>query len=141
MKIDSLSVVATHDRVAELDRLGDEIAELSAHLDAATARLLDLIRECAERAGRVAGGRPAPRGPSTARASGRGRYGRHPRPPRAGGRRRGHEGAGGGTGDSVSEIVADVRGRQRGSFLGNADDGPAASRCAGPARRDIPQSW
>src|SRR5205809_2448001 len=28
-----------------LDRLGDEIAELSAHLDAATARLLDLIRE------------------------------------------------------------------------------------------------
>jgi len=31
MKIDSLSVVATHDRVAELDRLGDEIAELSAH--------------------------------------------------------------------------------------------------------------
>ncbi len=27
-----------------LDRLGDEIAELSAHLDAATARLLDLIR-------------------------------------------------------------------------------------------------
>ncbi|OLB04918.1 MAG: hypothetical protein AUH14_09920 [Candidatus Rokubacteria bacterium 13_2_20CM_69_15_1] len=29
----------------ELDRLGDEIAELSAHLDAATARLLDLIRE------------------------------------------------------------------------------------------------
>src|SRR5437660_3770248 len=45
MKIDSLSVVATHDRVAELDRLGDEIAELSAHLDAATARLLDLIRE------------------------------------------------------------------------------------------------
>ena len=32
------------DRVAELERLGDEIAELSAHLDAATARLLDLIR-------------------------------------------------------------------------------------------------
>src|SRR5262249_57015288 len=28
----------------ELDRIGDEIAELSAHLDAATARLLDLIR-------------------------------------------------------------------------------------------------
>src|SRR6266403_880364 len=36
---------------AELERLGDEIAELSAHLDAATARLLELIREfdaCAE---------------------------------------------------------------------------------------------
>src|SRR3972149_1086314 len=30
---------------AELDRLGDEIAELSAHLDAATAHLLGLIRE------------------------------------------------------------------------------------------------
>jgi hypothetical protein len=29
----------------ELRRLGDAIAELSAHLDAATARLLDLIRE------------------------------------------------------------------------------------------------
>src|SRR3989449_2140145 len=29
----------------DLDQLGDEIAELSAHLDAATARLLDLIRE------------------------------------------------------------------------------------------------
>jgi hypothetical protein len=28
-----------------LDRLGDEIAELSVHLEAATARLLDLIRE------------------------------------------------------------------------------------------------
>ena len=31
--------------IRTLDRLGDEIAELSAHLDAATARLLDLIRE------------------------------------------------------------------------------------------------
>jgi Domain of unknown function (DUF222)/HNH endonuclease len=34
-----------------LDRLGDEIAELSAHLDAATARLLDLIREFDARKG------------------------------------------------------------------------------------------
>src|SRR5213083_3772368 len=51
MKIDSLSVVATHDRVAELDRLGDEIAELSAHLEAATAQLLDLIREFDARGG------------------------------------------------------------------------------------------
>src|SRR5216117_2839537 len=34
-----------------LDRLGDEIAELSAHLDAATARLLDLIREFDARGG------------------------------------------------------------------------------------------
>ena len=35
----------------ELDRLGDEIAELSAHLDAATARLLELIREFDAREG------------------------------------------------------------------------------------------
>ncbi len=34
-----------------LDRLGDEIAELFAHLDAATARLLDLIREFDARTG------------------------------------------------------------------------------------------
>ena len=36
---------------AELDRLGDEIAELSAHIEAATAHLLDLIREFDARAG------------------------------------------------------------------------------------------
>src|SRR6266704_1177771 len=36
---------------AALDRLGDEIAELSAHLEAATARLLDLIREFDAREG------------------------------------------------------------------------------------------
>src|SRR3990172_4793770 len=36
---------------AELDRLGDEIAELSAPLDAATANLLDLIREFDARGG------------------------------------------------------------------------------------------
>src|SRR5437899_4285881 len=43
----------TQDRVdyAALDRLGDEIAELSAHLEAATGRLLDLIREFDERGG------------------------------------------------------------------------------------------
>src|SRR6266404_7220839 len=35
----------------ELDRLGDQIAELSAHLDAATARLLALIREFDDRGG------------------------------------------------------------------------------------------
>src|SRR5688572_24843491 len=34
-----------------LKRLGDEIAELAAHLDAATGRLLDLIRECDARGG------------------------------------------------------------------------------------------
>ena len=45
------SVKPTPERVAELDRLGDEIAELSAHLEAATARLLDLIREFDARGG------------------------------------------------------------------------------------------
>jgi 5-methylcytosine-specific restriction endonuclease McrA len=45
MEIHSPSIPATPERVAELDRLGDAIAELSAHLEAATARLLDLIRE------------------------------------------------------------------------------------------------
>src|SRR5438034_4293529 len=39
------------DDSAEMDRLGDEIAELSAHLEAATARLLDLIREFDARGG------------------------------------------------------------------------------------------
>src|SRR5574341_427355 len=40
-----------HTPTAELDRLGDEIAELSAHIDAATAHLLDLIREFDARGG------------------------------------------------------------------------------------------
>jgi len=42
---------ATSPHCQELDRLGDEIAEVSAHLDAATARLLDLIREFDARGG------------------------------------------------------------------------------------------
>src|SRR5712691_5775825 len=37
--------------ISSLGRLGDEIAELSAHLEAATARLLDLIREFDARGG------------------------------------------------------------------------------------------
>ena|SRR5688572_14473717 len=41
MPIESAIIPAILERTAELDRLGDEIAELSAHLDAATARLLD----------------------------------------------------------------------------------------------------
>src|SRR5712664_2638639 len=41
----------THPCIAELERLGDEIAALSAHLDAASARLLDLIREFDARGG------------------------------------------------------------------------------------------
>jgi len=51
MEIGTLHVVATSEPLAELDRLGDEIAELSAHLDAATARLLELIREFDTRGG------------------------------------------------------------------------------------------
>ena len=51
MDIHSYGIFATPARVAELDRLGDEIAELSAHLEAATARLLDLIREFDARGG------------------------------------------------------------------------------------------
>ena len=45
------AVLPTPPHIAELDRLGDEIAELSAHLDATTARLLTLIREFDARGG------------------------------------------------------------------------------------------
>ena len=41
----------TSESPVDLDHLGDEIAELSAHLDVATARLLDLIREFDAREG------------------------------------------------------------------------------------------
>src|SRR5512134_1223814 len=51
MEAHSLTVVATPEHVAALERLGDEIAELSAHLEAATARLLTLIREFDARGG------------------------------------------------------------------------------------------
>jgi 5-methylcytosine-specific restriction endonuclease McrA len=51
MDIGTLHVVATSEPVADLERLGDEIAELSANLDAATARLLELIREFDARGG------------------------------------------------------------------------------------------
>src|SRR5882724_2563457 len=51
MQIHLPTTVPTPHRVAELDQLGDEIAELSAHLDAATARLLALIREFDTRGG------------------------------------------------------------------------------------------
>ena len=42
---------APHASTIELDRLGDEIAELSVHLEAASARLLDLIRDFDTRGG------------------------------------------------------------------------------------------
>src|SRR5438132_8862313 len=51
MNFDGPRFVPTHPNIVELDRIGDEIAELSAHLDAATARLLDLIREFDVRGG------------------------------------------------------------------------------------------
>ena len=51
MQIQWPAVLVTQQPFAELDRLGDEIAELSAHLDAATARLLTLIREFDARSG------------------------------------------------------------------------------------------
>ena len=46
-----MDIHAPHASTIELDRLGDEIAELSVHLDAAAARLLDLIREFDARGG------------------------------------------------------------------------------------------
>jgi 5-methylcytosine-specific restriction endonuclease McrA len=51
MKMDTCSVLPTPAHIVELERLGDEIAVLSAHLDAATADLLDLIREFDARGG------------------------------------------------------------------------------------------
>src|SRR6266404_5221513 len=51
MNTDSCAASAPVVSTAELDRLGDEIAELSAHLDAASGRLLDLIREFDAREG------------------------------------------------------------------------------------------
>jgi len=42
---------APHASTTELDRLGDEIAELSVHLEAASARLLHLIRDFDTRGG------------------------------------------------------------------------------------------
>jgi len=51
MEIFTSDIPRPEEPAAELDRLGDEIAELSAHLEAATAHLLDLIREFDARAG------------------------------------------------------------------------------------------
>ena len=51
MDIHSPVIFVPPKRTVELDRLGDEIAELSAHVEAATARLLDLIREFDARGG------------------------------------------------------------------------------------------
>jgi 5-methylcytosine-specific restriction endonuclease McrA len=55
MKIHEVSLKPMREPIpgpdADLERIGDEIAELSAHLDAATARLLDLIRDFDARGG------------------------------------------------------------------------------------------
>jgi 5-methylcytosine-specific restriction endonuclease McrA len=51
MEIHAPRVLPTPEPIRELDRLGDQIAELSAHLEAATARLLALIREFDARGG------------------------------------------------------------------------------------------
>ena len=62
MEIHLPPVVPAPEHVAALDRLGDEIAELSAHVEAATARLLDLIREFDARGAGTPGSAPAPPG-------------------------------------------------------------------------------
>ena len=52
MDISTLDIVdASPGPVAEMDRLGNEIAELSAHIEAAGAYLLELIREFDARGG------------------------------------------------------------------------------------------
>src|SRR5438477_4572216 len=51
MNLSTPNILPTPAHLVELERLGDEIAALSAHLDAATARLLDLIREFDARGG------------------------------------------------------------------------------------------
>ena len=51
MRVDSPTLVATHHAVARLEQLGDEIAELAANLDAATARLLEMLRQFDDRGG------------------------------------------------------------------------------------------
>src|SRR5207247_7298230 len=45
MDIHSPVIAVAPERVAELEQLGDQIAELSAHLVAACSSLLDLIRD------------------------------------------------------------------------------------------------
>src|SRR2546429_2864481 len=51
MEIRTPDIPTALEPAAELDQLGDEIAQLSAHIEAATARLLDLIREFDARGG------------------------------------------------------------------------------------------
>jgi len=69
MSNDLPAFVPTPERIVALDRLGDEIAALSAHLDAATARLLALIREFDARGGWNNGFRSCAEWPGSARRS------------------------------------------------------------------------
>ena len=62
METSALHIDATVEPVAEMDRLGDEIAELFAHLAAATAHLLVLIREFDARGAGTPASAPAPPG-------------------------------------------------------------------------------
>jgi 5-methylcytosine-specific restriction endonuclease McrA len=55
LHLDAQDVLPTPTHIVEVEQLGEEIAVLSAHLDAATARLLDLIREFDTRAGWASG--------------------------------------------------------------------------------------
>src|SRR2546428_1925636 len=57
MEIRTPDIPTALEPAAELDQLGDEIAELSAHIEAATAHLLDLIREFDARGGWNTGSR------------------------------------------------------------------------------------
>jgi hypothetical protein len=60
MQIGTPAIVPTPVHIQELDQLGDEIAELSAYLDVATAHLLELIREFDARGGWNNGFMPGP---------------------------------------------------------------------------------
>src|SRR5258708_5023730 len=116
---------------ADLEHLGDQIAELAARLDAAGARLLDLIREFDARGGWNTGfvscaawltwrgrrgrGAAPPRGrraPGAACVSRRRRYGGHPRPAGLGGRRGVRAGTSRGPRDALSAGARHTRGRR-----------------------------
>src|SRR6266404_2112655 len=132
---------------AELERLGDEIAVLSAHLDAATAHLLELIREFDARAGWNTGFRSCAEwlswrvglDPGAARVSRRRRYGRDPGTARSGGGRRADPGADRGPRSAVSQSARPKRSRGnvwRRRVDGASHDAAAAGGRAGPRRRD-----
>jgi hypothetical protein len=63
------SVMGDGAPAVEVERIGDQIAELAAHLDAASARLLALIREFDARGGWNNGSARAPSGSASASAS------------------------------------------------------------------------